>query len=360
MQPWTSYANSGGKWMQSKDGGWYWHGAPSSTSNSWASWTCQNCNQTNWVPKQKCSQCGMKKSWAQVVAQPPTPPQQAGNGKSVNPIQSQLEKVSILLQRVTPEAADAPTQSAPSPQHQSTPATPTRTQIVAMIKSAEASLACLSEDDIFAEQRQALTDKIASLRQDIVDAKPIGARIDGARAFLSRAQERRENAANAMEIAKAAMEAADEEIDKVTQELLDLESALAKAPQPPASDSPLDALASHLEVVLAELSVKDALLPEQLQNCQEHARTLLEGMRKSYGVAKANLGEDPGMPRRRMRGKHTPLSQIPTYEDIRMRQFGKQAPKRTMMDYFQTAVPVSSKKQKQGFQAPQPSELRFT
>eukprot|EP00973_Karenia_brevis_P008119 1099931-Karenia_brevis.AAC.1 len=83
-------------------------------------------------------------------------------------------------------------------------------------------MAHLPDEPIFAEQRRSLASKAEELKHEIVEANPIGARIDGARAALLRAQGRRAEAVQALQLAQEVVRSADEDVDKISTELAEL------------------------------------------------------------------------------------------------------------------------------------------
>ena len=361
MAQWQSQNSwASGSWKQSPDGGWSWHSSNASQQNGqqqWESWDCSACGQTNWAPKKKCSKCGIKKSYA-LVTKPLNGTQQPS--PQVNNIQAQLESVTALLQQsLTPaapvvDASVAPnvvaqskfqnapggvtTQFPPARLPAESRSLPSKAQLSTMIRSAEDSLARLPPDEMFADQRAMLSAKIESLKQYITETKPIGARIDGARGFLARAQTRREAAVTAMETAKLAMAAADAEITQATADLAELEAALANQHVP---ENPVDALDVQLSHMIKLLSADGALPAEHLQSASNAATQFLQGIRQSFVAAQTNLGVTPqALPAKRLLHKQPPDPLVP---GIHTRHIGKQHPKRTLKDFFGAPKSVISK-----------------
>ena len=82
-----------------------------------------NCGTSNWTPKTKCSKCGLKKSWAQIVQTPPrdttSAPVNADASAHVqgNPVRAKLAAVANTLVRLSEEglaAATSPASATPS------------------------------------------------------------------------------------------------------------------------------------------------------------------------------------------------------------------------------------------------------
>ena len=88
----------------------------------------------------------------------------------------------------------------------------------------------------------------------IRDSKPLGARLDEARAALARAQARRAEAAKALELAQAAIVASDTEIASFTANVEELEKSIASAGDM-AADVAMDS-ASDPKDVLASIGTQ--------------------------------------------------------------------------------------------------------
>ena len=124
----------------------------------------------------------------------------------------------------------------------------------AKLAKLEAALRAMPVDDEdFANERNAITAKIAETKAGMAENKPIGARIDAARRRLTRAQQRAKEAAAALEMAQRVVEESDVEIACIECELHDLEAALAHAPAVPAeicTDNTVDAVSAQLQRLL--------------------------------------------------------------------------------------------------------------
>ena len=83
----------------------------------------------------------------------------------------------------------------------------------AKLAKLEAALRAMPEDDEdFANERTAITAKIAETKTGMAENKPVGARIGAARRRLTRAQQRAKEAAQALEMAQRVVEESDMEI----------------------------------------------------------------------------------------------------------------------------------------------------
>ena len=124
----------------------------------------------------------------------------------------------------------------------------------AKLAKLEAALRAMPEDDEdFANERNAITAKIAETKAGMAENKPIGARIHAARRRLTRAQQRAKEAAAALEMAQRVVEESDVEIACIECELHDLEAALAHAPAVPAeicTDNTVDVVSAQLQRLL--------------------------------------------------------------------------------------------------------------
>jgi hypothetical protein len=181
-----------------------------------------------------------------------------------------------------------PTIPARAVEQQSVP----RSLLVSQIKSAEAALACLPIDAHFTEQRSALETKVSELKQSITHSKPVGARIDGARAMLCRARKRKEAAVEECTVALAAQEPADREIMQVQLELAELEAQSAAAPPPIAGNSHFENVTEKLTLLFAQMSQDAFMAPEHLQVARDFSHQFLGGMKKTLLCAAAAKESD--------------------------------------------------------------------
>ena len=85
---------------------------------------------------------------------------------------------------------------------------------------------------------QELREQIANKKKTLAATKPIGARVDGCRAWAARCKARRDQALEAFRLASAALEKADEELAQSTRELAVLEEELARVQHGPAAETP--------------------------------------------------------------------------------------------------------------------------
>ena len=183
-----------GKWSCEAQGRWSWTqaGAPPQHVGGQGNihkraWTCHGCQSAN-HSKNACSTCGMRKSYASVVAQTvqAAPHQQSAPHQVGNPVRAQLQQVAEALTKVV---ASAPTE-APQP---GLPTNVSKSDVRARIKCLEAVLASMpAEDDDLKQERDAVLAKIAFQKSLIREAPLPGARLDSALAALTRARGRKE------------------------------------------------------------------------------------------------------------------------------------------------------------------------
>ena len=177
---WKDYggAKSGG------NGGWWWPSTsqPQQSRIPGAEWTCSICHITNQITKkERCRQCGIKRA----VGEKGPPP--------ASQLVDQPKPPMTYAQAVQFVAAAHATASQPPP-------TPTLPPVAAEVKSPKkqalddtkaakarivkytSQLELLEPDDV--DMRALLLAKIESVKATIVEAKPIGQRIDETRNFL--------------------------------------------------------------------------------------------------------------------------------------------------------------------------------
>ena len=368
---WRSHDDRGGRasWRHSSEDGSYppswWHSRPPPQPSPQqqarqppqpVAWACAHCCATNWSPKNKCSDCGLRKSFSQVVRSW-SPPQ--ATQPSSHPVRAQLDKVTASLAGLHVSAAPtAHTQPAAAPAPAVVPSS--RAKVSEQIKALESAIALMPAEPEFEQQCEALRAKAAALRREIIDAKPIGARIDGTRAALQRAQDRKAEAVRTLVLAQDAVSAADAETGKLACELAELEAALAHAPPEAMDTAPpvcsLDMLGSQLKQYISALKADIHIDPAHLTHAEAHVSQLIGGFEATLQHA-GRAREAAGLPNRRIVGKQdAPASDVPVpteLVDVGHRLVGKQQPKRVITDFFKVrAAPYPAV----GFPAPAAAE----
>jgi len=107
--------------------------------------------------------------------------------------------------------------------------TPSRQQLQQGIKQLESALQHLTGDDV-GETKAHLLAQIENKKRQLVEARPIGQRIDNTRAALERARKRSTLTQEALTMAHAAAEAAAVEESRIAAELADLEASINNGP----------------------------------------------------------------------------------------------------------------------------------
>ena len=184
--------------------GWSWHhGSWDKRGNGmhgdkW--WKCKNCAADN-KSKTACAICGLRRSYAdaakQAVDQSPKKRsgRQAGKPLSSTPGGSGIQACSGSCRKGLSPTYGCADERVGLQNWQ------------AKLAKVEAALRAMPEDDEdLANERNAITAKIAETKAGMAENKPIGARIDAARRRLTRAQQRAKEAAAALEMAQRVVE----------------------------------------------------------------------------------------------------------------------------------------------------------
>jgi hypothetical protein len=310
---------------QSPHASWQWPQGNTPPPHQPTEWRCNACNTTNFTPKTKCSCCNIKKSWAQIVAAPTT----SQPAKPAYPFQAQLSRAADLVARATPPApisVDEIPSASP----------PTRAALKAEIKQLDAAMAQLVGDS-FQHMRDELGGQIEAKKRLIIDANPIGQRIDNTRAALSRALKRKQSAIDALADAQTVATVADDEVIRFTKELDELEAALAKSPAVMPDESPLIAMTTQINAVLAELSAVAGHEPTRLNDAKACARQFLDGMQKTFEHL-IESSPTQGPPTRRRLSAAIP-EDLPATEAPQTRHRSKRPAARTLGHFFVDAGP---------------------
>eukprot|EP00973_Karenia_brevis_P071308 9905528-Karenia_brevis.AAC.1 len=141
-----------------------------------------------------------------------------------------------------------------------------------------------ADDPEFAEERSSLLTKIESHKLCLRESDSIGVRIDNARAALSRAKARKEEATQAMSLATQTLEAATAEVTKVQQELADLEANVGSEKE---EDRPptLDALEKQLTAAVENLRQMECVTPQVVADAHAQAFQLFERFKATVTAA---------------------------------------------------------------------------
>ena len=136
----------------------------------------------------------------------------------------------------------------------------------------------------------------------------MGARLDGPRAALARAQARRAEAAKAFELAQAAVTAADREIAEFTANVEELERAIHAAPDAAMesafdSTDTLSSIGAQLQTLVTKLQADTNVNPLHTEAADKHVAALIQGFQLTIDLASA--ARAASVPRR-LQGKQPP------------------------------------------------------
>ena len=340
------YSPSTSEWKRDPSGLWHYVGVRSQMGPAHRLWTCAGCKSTN-HSKNACTTCGMRRTWAEAVKNShPSPPQQDGTGNtsaspahtsSGNQVQQQLKVVAEKLAKsagmsplspspvVPPAAAASPPGGVPAaPEDTST----TRGALVESIKQLEVSLSTLPQDSSLDGARAAIQFQLDSKRKQLGELRPLGKRLDGARAALERAQKRHATAEESLQLATQAVKTAADEVAQLRKDVAELEKQVAAAPPStapaPPAQSTIDELTKQMEAAVHELAQFGSVSPEALREAQAQSEAILAKFKATLEHAVQTC------PPRRAQGKQAPTM-------LPVRHNGKQAPKRYITDWFTRA-----------------------
>lgn len=278
-------------WVMSQTGTW----SHPATGKTWAPppigqpaqlpsrlWVCSVCSSSNWS-KKACVTCGCKKDFKSVLNTPAgaSPPQ--AQGANPNSVSAKLAVVADRLLAATssstPAATTAGTPSAFPPAASANvdaPVTMSKEGHKEAIKQIEGALACIPGEEN-APLREVMSAKLVVHRQALVQAKPIGQRLDGCRAALGRARGRLTAAEDAARLAEESRVAASEEVNKLLADLAVLEAQLVEHGGEVEDDSlsPLAALQQQLHSSVLMLKEIDGMDPEVIHSAESECATIM-------------------------------------------------------------------------------------
>ncbi len=103
----------------------------------------------------------------------------------------------------------------------------------------------------------------------LIEAKPIGQRLDNTKTALQRARKRLAQTQEGLSLAQQTVETAQMEETKPAAGLAELEATVAASPQAPSAHS-LSALEDHLMAAVEQLRQLDALKPVIADEARDH------------------------------------------------------------------------------------------
>ena len=213
-----------------------WCGLSGQVQSAWnRGWQCQWCKAWCKAKAKCCHQCGLR--WAV-----------PGHGQSTtqgNPVTSALEGVAAKLQEALGDHGGTQMSTGDVSSEAGTTTCGTDCSLSTKEKkeaadepaSLEAALSALGATRGTIQIAQELREQIANKKKTLAATKPIGARVDGCRAWVARCKARRDQALEAFRLVSAALEKADEEVAQSTCELAVLEEELARVQHGPATET---------------------------------------------------------------------------------------------------------------------------
>ena len=228
-----------------------------------------------------------------------------------NPVQRQLAAVAAsLVAAAAADATSSPTAAtppaAPAPASDAEPSS-SRADVIAEIKQLEAAMSALAGASMQSSRNdlQALLDE---KRRTLRALKPLGQRLDAARAAMSRSTRRREQAEEAKRLASDVLVGALKEEEQLKQELADLEASVGQecAGQDPAANGSFQSLGDTLAAVVEQLRGMDVVDAAVAADAQAQCELLYARVHATMKAAEEATREAASAAPRRMRGKQAP------------------------------------------------------
>ena len=266
----------------------------------WPQWQCGHCGTGNWENYGKqgkqCRSCGCKKSYSQTVKTPNKGSHQwhhvgahdGSHGASQNaPPTQQRKSVTTMLEEVAVSLSAAAGGRAsvgqPHGGHnasvQPSAYGSDRTQLQEEIKALQSALDLVPDVEENDVVRSTILAKIESKKAAIIASKPLGARIDGCRAALERAQSRKSQAEKSLTLAQAAVQQADAEVANLAQQLQHLEQEVAPQSEPAEQANSIESMAAAMSKIMADMKASPLVAPEVMLETETHMTNLLKGVR---------------------------------------------------------------------------------
>jgi hypothetical protein len=258
-----------------------WHGA----SGQWQQWSCGFCSSDNynWASQaKKCKQCGLKRTYAMAPAETKTKEQGAC-------WQAQWEPRSYVqtLAGSSPPSPKPNTELSQARVEAALSDSEVRAKAIASLKSIMAALEALPRSDEFAPERVMLEAKAEEAKARIRDAKPIGARIDGCKAAITRAQHRLEQSTVQRDEATTNMQQASQELVQMKLDLAGLELSVVTVQQDLQQvPSSVEQLAESLTKVLKEMTLSPSVPRQLVDETTQHMKRLYDGIQKIAAAAR--------------------------------------------------------------------------
>jgi hypothetical protein len=255
------------------------------SAGQWQQWSCGFCSTENynWASQaKKCKQCGLKRTYAMAPSETKSKEQAVCWNAQWEP----RSYAQALMGSATPppkpstELSHARVEAALSDAE-------VRAKASVNLKSIMAALEALPLSDEFAPERVMLGAKAEEAKAKIRDAKPIGARIDGCKAAITRAQHRLEQSTAQWDEAKINMQQASQELVQFKQDLAGLELSVASEQQDLRQvPSSVEQLADSLTKVLKEMTSSPAVPRQLIDETTQHMHHLYAGIQKIAAAAR--------------------------------------------------------------------------
>ena len=245
-----------------------WASAPTEES-----WSCSLCGGSNWAKKKVCRQCGARKSYAQALTSPSTPPsgRAAPNGGASLPLplssgvgQLPASQQSGQAQRASPIAKEVLSIDGQSG-HIASKAT-----LSARISTLEKAKAGIVEVDPESALAVTIEAEIQVLKKQKISSKSLGQQLDGCKGAIARATKRRQHAEEQIAAANAVILVENAEVAKMEEELARIERDIAAstlasaAPNGGESEDPLQLMLATMKEVLVALQQPAQMIDKDL------------------------------------------------------------------------------------------------
>jgi hypothetical protein len=285
--------------------------------DEWQQWSCGYCytDNYNWASQaKKCKNCGLKRTFVMTPA--------AAGGKEQGTCWDAKWEPKSYAQAL---AMSSPV--TPKPDAQLSYArveavisdAEVRAKATASLKGIMAALEALPQTDEFARERVMLEARAEEAKTKIRDAKPIGARIDGCKAAITRAQDRFERAVVQRDEALYNMKQANQELVQYKQDLAGLEISVAAEQQGVRqAPSSVEQLAEALTKVLKEMASSPSVPQQLVDETNQHMHHLYAGIQKIAAAASQAVVQAVVLPAQRqlMRATSSPATPAPIDADI--------------------------------------------
>ncbi|CAK0884901.1 unnamed protein product, partial [Prorocentrum cordatum] len=216
---------------------------------------------------------------------------------------------------------------------------PNKGHLQARIKQLETALAAIPEGDAkLATERASLATRLTDAKRQLPGSKPIGARIDGARAALGRARQRQAEAEQAVAAALQLQHTVACEVTALETELQELEASLTTEAPIEATATPESQAHAILGQMIDQLTADEYVHPGHVEVAKTHVRQLFAGCRGTPQQAEATRAAAAGTPLVPKEVRHTtkspPAAPLPAKPGTLVRHSGKQPRKELITDYF--------------------------